>query len=681
MKLRNIFLIGFAGVSLASCSDYLDVDAPSKNTPEYVYTDKMEMNRALNGVYASLNNSSTYAQNFLDKFCFNTDVEFKAFNNQFSTSNSYQRYDCDADGSDIKKAWDALYQGIERANMLDAGIRNSDIYDEDDSELMQMLGEVKVLRSIFYHDLVWYWGDVPFSMVPSYEATSAVYDVVDRTEILDELINDLREIAPKMTLTNDPRFSDGTERIGKDMAWAMIARLAMTAGGYSLRPDGNSFGKMERPDNYLDYYKTAALYCDSVMKFGGHALNKEFYQVFVDQCNLKSGKANTGDDIIFEIPFGKDSSGSIGYIHGPKMDNSSGETVHPWGKASSSAQLNAFYRYFFNASDVRRDFLNQMFGYSNQGEANLNNGRTVYNGKWSKLWNESGLGSATEGNTGINYPYMRYTDVLLMYAEACNEINQGPTPEAIAAVTNVRERAFRNTNPALASSFPKTDYDEFKKSILDERKFEFAGENMRWRDLVRNNMLNENAYWTFFRYFNIAYTSQTDYGDPVGMYDFDDPSWYNNNINYSIYYFNNISNNDIPDEADRFTVYQFPNQSSNIKVCWIRNLYERVESKHKTKVSINGELVNPSSTNLMNWSDDDGFPTDYFLYSMRGYIYSDEGGNVLIRDGQSGSYVSAPEPSEMPTYETLPVIRYILPYPRAVITRSMGKYENKYGYK
>ena len=58
------------------------------------------------------------------------------------------------------------------------------------------------------------------------------------------------------------------------------------------------------------------------------------------------------------------------------MDNQSGVTNHAWGKASSSAQLNALYRFLFDEDDVRRDFVNQLFGHNNQGEAQLNNGRT-----------------------------------------------------------------------------------------------------------------------------------------------------------------------------------------------------------------------------------------------------------------------------------------------------------------
>jgi len=180
MKLRNIFLTGLSAVALASCSDYLDVDAPSKNPPEYVFSDKKEMRNALNGVYAAMLTNDTYGQNFIEKLSFNTDVEFKILDSEFASSSAYQRYECDPDGGDIKKAWDALYTGIERANMLIDGIENADIYDEEDSELMQMLGEVKVLRSIFYHDLVCISAMCPIRCCVL-QSPSKIYDVGDRT--------------------------------------------------------------------------------------------------------------------------------------------------------------------------------------------------------------------------------------------------------------------------------------------------------------------------------------------------------------------------------------------------------------------------------------------------------------------------------------------------------------------
>lgn len=661
-------------MALGSCSDYLDVDAPSKLSPEYVFSDKKEMNRALNGVYAAMLSNNTYGQNMIEKFSFSTDVEFADNSNRYATSSGYKRYDCDPDGGDIKKMWDDLYSGIERANMLDAGIKSSEIYDEEDSELMQMLGEVKVLRSIFYHDLIWYFGDVPYSLLPSYLAPSAVYDVEDRTKILSDLIEDLKEIAPYMTMTTEQGFQGGCERIGKEMAWAMISRLAMTAGGYSLRPDGSNIGKMERPSNYLDFYKTAADYADSVITKSHHNLSLDYHKVFVNECNFVLA---SGDDPIFEIPFAKESTGNIGYIHGPKMDNSAGSTVHAWGKASSGSQLNALYRFLFDDDDARRDYVNQLFGYNNQGEAQLHNDRTTYNGKWSKLWNTNGLGATTEGSTGFNFPYMRYADVLLMYAEAANELNDGPTPLAIERFEQVRERAFRNTNPAkIAKTESYSNKADFLKAVLDERKFEFAGENMRWRDLVRNNMLGETLYWTFFRYYN-AGEGVGGYGDFIDAYDFDGKSSWSDKLMFSLYYYNNVRNDNFLTEA------QFPQTSNNMNVVRIINPYRQPTSDDsKIRMDIDGKSTAPTRADYMSWFDDNiSKPRQDLLYCLRGYVYCDVDNGQFYIKNIDGSYGSCPEPTTNPDMSSLPPVRYILPYPRAVVTRSMGKYENKYGYR
>ena len=71
-------------------------------------------------------------------------------------------------------------------------------------------------------------------------------------------------------------LSNGVERASKEFCWSMIARMAMHAGGYSLRPDTDNpanFGKMERPANYKDLYKTALAYCDSVISSATHTLS------------------------------------------------------------------------------------------------------------------------------------------------------------------------------------------------------------------------------------------------------------------------------------------------------------------------------------------------------------------------------------------------------------------------
>lgn len=686
-------MVGLATVALSSCSDYLDTDAPSKIFPEDVYSSTREAERALNGVYAAMLTGDTYGKAFLTSFNYNTDVDFKIITNRYFKTDGFQRYESDPDAGAIKKIWDAQYKGIERANMLINGLENGPLYDEEnpDADVMQMIGEAKVLRAIFYHDLVWYFGDVPYTRKPSYENTTTIYDIADRTTILNDMINDLIEAAPSMKSSNQTGWSDGVERISQEMAWAMIARLAMTAGGYSLRPDGGgAYGSMQRPTNWTEFYETAKTYAKKVMDSRTHQLNDDFYKVFVRECNFEA--SNTSDDVIFEIPFAKESSGCIGYEQGPKMDNNSGSTVHSWGKASSSAQLNPLYWYFFDERDTRRGFINQLFGYNNQGVAEYNNGRTVYNGKWSKLWNVSGLGATTEDNTGFNFPYMRYADVLLMYAEAAAAINGGaPTPEAIDALEQVRKRAFRDieglgNNAAAAVAQPdRYNANDFIDAVLDERKFEFAGENMRWRDLVRNNKLSEELYWTYNRMFNICIGQ-----DDQAVVENDNIDWTERFVDavyrlndFDRYNFEPIDNavNYGKDVDGYLPFHEFPQSSPNMKIVWVINRFRKPQTADASTnwKDSEGNLNKPGDAAYVSWmNNDNGLPTEHFLYSLRGYINCDEGEGVIMINN-NGSYESAPSTHNV-NAETLPVVRYILPYPRAVITRSMGKYTNKYGY-
>jgi hypothetical protein len=87
----------------------------------------------------------------------------------------------------------------------------------------------------------------------------------------------------------------------------------------------------------------------------------------------------------------------------------------------------------------------------------------------------------------INRSIIRYAEVLLLKAEALNELNDGPTAEAYEAINQVRRRAFRHP---LAAASPDDlpaglDYAGFKRRIQQERVFELTYEQNRWTDLVR----------------------------------------------------------------------------------------------------------------------------------------------------------------------------------------------------
>ena len=604
MKLKYLFFAALASLGFTACSDFLDVDSVSKYDSEGVFGEKTEINRALNGVYAKLMSGDFYGDAYFTKFVFNSDVEFTTNTSDVATNNSFRRFDGNSTASDVEKFWNAAYSGVEYANNFVYYLERSPLYSTEDAEIMQMMGEAKVIRAMFFHDLVTYFGDIPFTFEPASVVENYVMPIVSRDEVYKTLIEDLKSIAPYMKFAAN--LSNGVERASKEFCWSMIARMAMHAGGYSLRPDTDNpanFGKMERPANYKELYKTALAYCDSVISSATHTLSLPYYRVFVNECNYV---VNSNDDPIFEIPFAKETSGNVGYVHGPKSElyegSTSGDNI--WGEAKSSAALSAFYRFMFDPEDARRDYLNGLWGYLYNGEPTISVSYTVYNNKWSKLWSTSG-NPESAGNTGINFPYMRYTDVLLMYAEAANELNDGPTDAAKAALRQVRQRAF--TNPEKIDSYIESmsgSKDDFLKAVLDERKFEFAGENMRWKDLVRNNLLAENTYYNFLRYLVCGENGagQSAYQEMVEEYD--GMPEYLDKLPSTVYYMIG---------ANPQTPSVFPNTS--LRIIDIYNPYDDVVVS-----TVPDEYRALTVQYPYAWASDAGVVNAQCLYSFYGFI-------------------------------------------------------------
>ena len=711
MKLNKIFISGMAMLSLTACNDFLDVDpdSTSANT-EFIYNNEGEISTALNGVYAQILSGNTFGNNLYKDFQLNSDVDFSTNTSETASGNKPARFDTRSDAGNINSLWNALYIGVETANEFIFNLKNSKLYEEkmkteiadgentggvvteevpNVTKLTQMMGEAKVMRAMFYHELLSYWGDIPFTFKATYETNNLYPEVTDRQVVSDSLIADLRHAAEWMQSDKDATL-DAPERISKEAAYAMIARLALQAGGYSLNHDANDVNgyKMTRPSNYKEYYQIARDYAKKVIDAGGHSLNKSFRDVFVDECNHI---VNKGDDAIFEIPFGKDNSGAWGYAQGPKSDvdanNETDFSNGAWGSTSGNVRTTRFYRHMFKEGDARRDYICGTWGYSNQGLPAINFSYTMYNNKWSKLWNTVGLGKSSTGNTGINFAYIRYADVLLMFAEADNEVNGAPTQEAIDAVNQVRRRAYNGVNYELTSAQTATKED-FLKAVLDERKFEFAGENMRWKDLVRNNLYSEQIFYTFLAYYGVAEDQSTGspYIDMISEHDGIDYANISAMSNIYYVYVKNTGDANFPN-SNLYMLYIVNPWTPDIKPSskpadYFANLglpYEPVSARAITGQTSSAKDVDwGNSVNI--WSSQDGVLKNEVLYSLFGYIRGDEDGNIKIVN--NGAVVNFDIDTQNPeaTVQQLPAVRYLLPYPQEAIARSDGRYKNYYGF-
>ena len=711
MKLNKIFISGMAMLSLTACDDFLDVDpdSTSANT-EFIYNNEGEISTALNGVYAQILSGNTFGNNLYKDFQLNSDVDFSTNTSETASGNKPARFDTRSDASNINSLWNALYKGVETANEFIFNLKNSKLYEEkmkteiadgednggvvteevpNVTKLTQMMGEAKVMRAMFYHELLSYWGDIPFTFKATYETNNLYPEVTDRQVVSDSLIADLRHAAEWMQSDKDATL-DAPERISKEAAYAMIARLALQAGGYSLNHDANDVNgyKMTRPSNYKEYYQIARDYAKKVIDAGGHSLNKSFRDVFVDECNHI---VNKGDDAIFEIPFGKDYSGAWGYAQGPKSEvdanNETDFSNQAWGSTSGNVRTTRFYRHMFKEGDARRDYVCGTWGYSNQGLPAINFSYTMYNNKWSKLWNTVGLGKASTGNTGINFAYIRYADVLLMFAEADNEVNGAPTQEAIDAVNQVRRRAYNGVNYELTSAQTATKED-FLKAVLDERKFEFAGENMRWKDLVRNNLYSEQIFYTFLAYYGVAEDQSTGspYIDMISEHDGIDYANISAMTNIYYVYVKNTGDANFPN-SNLYMLYIVNPWTADVQPSskpedYFANLglpYEPVSARAITgQTSSAKDVAWGNSENI--WSSQDGVLKNEVLYSLFGYIRGDEDGSIKIVN--NGAVVNFDIDTQNPeaTVQQLPAVRYLLPYPQEAIARSDGRYKNYYGF-
>jgi hypothetical protein len=147
------------------------------------------------------------------------------------------------------------------------------------------------------------------------------------------------------------------------------------------------------------------------------------------------------------------------------------------------------YFYLFDSTDTRRDVTCAAYEVNaDLTTLKLHPPTTLEEAKFRRDWitNPSVMTSSAQ-YYGINWPIIRFSDVLLMFAEADNEINNGPSAAAISAFEEVRKRGYGG-NAALIGTTP-TDYAGFFNAVVKERSLEFGGEGIRKYDLIRWNLL------------------------------------------------------------------------------------------------------------------------------------------------------------------------------------------------
>jgi starch-binding outer membrane protein, SusD/RagB family len=484
MKLKYI-IITLAVFSITACKDFLEPDSPSTFDQNYIFSNAEDARKAVNAIYVHFSKDG-FRSRLSNNMAGNTDIEHN-WGTGSTARYELWRLEPSTNNNDLKQCWEAAYQAIRDANICIEGILASPALNSstDGPMLKHLLGESYTLRAYWYSMLTYHFGDVPFIT----EAPKAGNDFnppkTDRNEILTTVIQDMIGAEANMMWADQVPY--GIEQGNREYTLGMIARLALQRGGYYLTP--GMF--MERKPDYADYYTIARDYSKKLIDLKDRPLPTNFKQVFMNQNQFISPE---NEDILFEVPFAI-GFGDVGWNIGYKVDAG----THPYGTGSNYMNMPVTYFYSFDKEDVRRDATCGLYFIDKDFVQQLVAVGSISQAKWGRQFVPAPQGSTTSKGTGINWPMLRYSDVLLMYAEAENELN-GPTAGAIEAFKRVRKRAFPEsawaTKVDAYTASVAGSPDAFFDAIVDERAWEFGGEMIRKYELIRWNLYKEKCQET-----------------------------------------------------------------------------------------------------------------------------------------------------------------------------------------
>jgi hypothetical protein len=444
---KIIITILLSASLLISCTE-LEVTPTSFVTENNYFKTQDDAVASVNAVYASLSLDPGEQSLFGRNLYFLTDMAtdyaaagVSATNPQVRALSSLTH---DATSDRVQVAWRQIYSGINRANVAIDNIPNV-----SGSEVVKtrLINEAKFIRALLYFQAVRLWGDVPIVL---HEPKSIQLESLkSRRETVDavylQIISDLKdaESLPSTYPAND------AGRATSGAAKAILAKVYLT-----------------RKD-----WPNAILKSNEVINGGyGYALFENFADVF--NKTKKNGKEH-----IFSVQFEPNQAGN----------GSSGSTFQGTSftgfTATEPADIISDVALFYDTyatGDTRRDvsYAKQLL---NPSTGTLYTFPKPIFKKYLDLTN-----LATPSNVAINFPIIRYADILLSLAEATNE-QSGPTTEAYEALNQVRRRAYgkpiNTPDPTidLSGLTPQT----FRAAIQEERKKEFVQEGQRWYDLVR----------------------------------------------------------------------------------------------------------------------------------------------------------------------------------------------------
>lgn len=453
MKIRKFILaIAAIFIGIISCNeDELDIQNPNEVLTETFFKNSGDLRSAVNGAYSFLQTQGLYGR--IAFFLFdNLSQENLGTDALQGGLKAFMDYTYDPSLGELFVFWQSSYRGIASCNFVLEAAEAGIIENVEQGEINQRLGEVRFLRALYYFNLTNLWGDVPLRVSTSSEEPGPKSSQEDiYALILDDLTFAVANLPVKGNTPNG-RATKGAAQALKGKVhlfreeWALAKTELEAITGYSienvaLRDNGNEAGEFN-------------------------------------------------DESIFEVNYDKQIGGDQWNATGNGVQETTfrGIEYAPTNFANIVVRPSFVDRYEEDDPRIKAYFYQNGDTYNN-GELTFENLTATV---WRKYQNLDVQPQDGFDYSGINFRVIRYADVLLMLAEAENEL--GNQAAAIDLLNRVRDRAgvpYYGTEEVDRRGFPVTSQAEVFDAIVHERAVELAGEQIRYFDLKRWGLLSD----------------------------------------------------------------------------------------------------------------------------------------------------------------------------------------------
>lgn len=447
-----------------SCSKWLneeDVD-PSNLSPATFYQNEKQAEAALAAVYAQTRFINGGAGIFANNFSM---VEMvtgtaKTETGQNTDLNNLIGLSYNGDNVFVGNWWNGAYSVIAQANLVLAKVPG--ITDIDPARQKSILGEAKFLRAWSYFYLVRLYGDVPLMLNPVDASSPDLYPGRKSTDsVYAQIVADLTDAE-----NSGLPWTDETGRASLGAVKAELAEVYITMAGNPLNKG-------------QEYYAKAAAKAKEIIDNGSFGLFNNYF-------DLHNTATENMKEHIFELQ----------YLSGVADNPNQGillpnfKEVSAYGTEIGSTVPTLQFYNSYEDGDLRAVDRQGFFytHYYDGGNGDLKDLSAPYIYKFFDVIANGTQGVQGTATSSLNWPNIRYAQVLLTYAEAQNMADGAPNQQAWDALNAIRSRAQLTTPPL--SSFAQATFDD---AVLRERWHELCYEQITWFDMIRRRKVYNEA--------------------------------------------------------------------------------------------------------------------------------------------------------------------------------------------